>query len=72
MGADSGISFRFERITRAPNSLDAHRLIHWAEPEGLQTRTAMTLFRRYFELGEDISDPRFSPPPPRRPASMAR
>ena len=57
MGAESGISFRFERISRAPNSLDAHRLIHWAEPEGLQTRTAMTLFRRYFELGEDISDP---------------
>jgi predicted DsbA family dithiol-disulfide isomerase len=57
MGAESGISFRFERISRAPNSLDAQRLIHWAEPEGLQTRTAMALFRRYFELGEDISDP---------------
>ncbi len=56
MGAESGISFRFERITRAPNTLDAHRVIHWAEAEGLQTRTAMALFRRYFELGEDISD----------------
>jgi predicted DsbA family dithiol-disulfide isomerase len=57
MGAASGISFRFERIRRSPNTLDAHRLIRWAEPEGLQTRTAMALFRRYFELGEDISDP---------------
>ena len=57
MGAESGIAFNFDRITRAPNTLDAHRVIRWAEPDGLQTRTAMTLFRRYFELGQDISDP---------------
>ena len=57
MGAESGIAFRFDRITRAPNTLDAHRVIRWAEPEGLQTRTAMALFRRYFEEGEDVSDP---------------
>lgn len=57
MGAESGITYAFDRIARAPNSLDAHRLIHWAAPEGLQTRTAMAIFRRYFELGEDISDP---------------
>jgi predicted DsbA family dithiol-disulfide isomerase len=57
MGAASGITFRFDRIRRSPNTLDAHRVIRWAEPEGLQTRTAMALFRRYFELGEDVSDP---------------
>jgi predicted DsbA family dithiol-disulfide isomerase len=57
MGREVGIDFRFERIRRSPNTLDAHRVIRWAEPEGLQTRTAMALFRRYFELGEDISDP---------------
>ena len=51
MGREAGISFRFAEIRRAPNTLDAHRLIRWAEPEGLQTRTAMALFRRYFELG---------------------
>jgi predicted DsbA family dithiol-disulfide isomerase len=56
MGAESGIVFNFDRIVRAPNTLDAHRVIHWAGPEGLQTRTAMALFRRYFELGKDISD----------------
>jgi predicted DsbA family dithiol-disulfide isomerase len=56
MGRDAGLDFRFERITRAPNTLDAHRLIRWAAPESLQTRVAMVLFRRYFELGEDISD----------------
>ena len=57
LGREAGIDFRFDRIARAPNTLDAHRLIRWAEPEGLQTRTAMALFRRYFELGEDISRP---------------
>lgn len=57
MGAAVGISYRFDRIARTPNTLDAHRLIRWAQPEGLQTRTAMILFSRYFERGEDISDP---------------
>jgi predicted DsbA family dithiol-disulfide isomerase len=57
MGAEVGIAFHFDRIARAPNSLDAHRVIHWAAAEGLQTRTAMALFARHFEEGEDISDP---------------
>jgi predicted DsbA family dithiol-disulfide isomerase len=57
MGREVGLAFRFDLIRRAPSSLDAHRLIRWAEPEGLQTRTAMALFARYFEQGEDISDP---------------
>jgi predicted DsbA family dithiol-disulfide isomerase len=56
MGAEAGIAFRFDRIARAPNTLDAHRLIRWAGAEGVQTRAAMALFRRYFEAGEDISD----------------
>ena len=57
MGAEVGLAYRFDRITRTPSTLDAHRLVHWAAVENLQTRTAMELFRRYFELGEDISDP---------------
>jgi predicted DsbA family dithiol-disulfide isomerase len=57
MGRDVGLAYRFDLIRRAPNSLDAHRLIRWAEPEHLSTRTAMALFARYFEQGEDISDP---------------
>jgi len=56
MGAEAGIAFRFDRIARSPNTLDAHRLIRWAGAEGVQTRAAMALFRRYFEAGEDISD----------------
>ena len=57
VAAEAGLSLNFERIARAPNTLDAHRLIHWAEAEGAQTRVAMALFRRYFEAGEDLSDP---------------
>ncbi|MFQ8431457.1 DsbA family oxidoreductase [Amaricoccus sp. W119] len=56
MGAAIGIAFRFDRITRAPNTLDAHRLTRWAAAEDRQTLVADELFRRYFEEGEDISD----------------
>ncbi len=56
MGAEVGIQFRFGAITRSPNTLDAHRLIRWAAADHLQTRTALTLFARYFERGEDVSD----------------
>jgi predicted DsbA family dithiol-disulfide isomerase len=55
MGADVGIAYRFDRIARTPSTLDAHRLIRWAGER--QTGMAMELFRRYFELGEDISAP---------------
>lgn len=57
MGEAAGITFRFDRITLSPNSFDAHRLVRWAEPAALQTVVAGELFRRYFEEGEDISDP---------------
>ncbi len=54
--AAAGLAIDFRRIARAPNTLDAHRLIHWAAAGGAQTRVKMALFRRYFEVGEDISD----------------
>lgn len=53
---EAGVPVAFDRITRAPNTLDAHRLIRWAAAEGAQTRVAMALFARYFGEGEDISD----------------
>lgn len=55
--AAAGLKIDFDAIRRSPNTLDAHRLIHWAEAEGVQTPVQMALFRRYFEAGEDISDP---------------
>lgn len=52
----SGLDLKFERIARTPNTFDAHRLIRWAQAQGVQDRVADELFRRYFEQGADISD----------------
>lgn len=41
---------------RIPNTLDAHRLIHWAGIEGRQTAAVSTLFRANFTEGRDIGD----------------
>ncbi|WP_417248779.1 DsbA family oxidoreductase [Celeribacter sp.] len=43
-------------IKRTPNTLDAHRLIHWAGIEGMQTAAVSSLFRAYFHEGRDIGD----------------
>lgn len=43
-------------IRRTPSTLDAHRLIHWAGLEGVQTRVVAALFRAYFAEGRDIGD----------------
>lgn len=51
-----GLSINFEGIKRTPNTMDAHRLIHWAGIEDRQMAVAMNLFRAYFEEGRDISD----------------
>lgn len=54
---EAGLTLAFERIRRAPNTVDAHRLIRWAAAEDAQTPVAMELFRRYWQAGEDISEP---------------
>ena len=46
----------FERITRTPNTIDSHRLLHWAGQAGLQDAVVEVLFQRYFEEGADIGD----------------
>lgn len=52
----AGVDMNLDGNARAPNTLDAHRLIRWAAAEGAETSAAMALFRRYLALGEDISD----------------
>ena len=52
----AGISFDLPAIGRAPNTLDAHRLIHWAGLEGRQTLVVAALFRAYWCEGLDIGD----------------
>ena len=52
----AGLKIDFEAIQRTPNTLDAHRLIHWAGIEGRQTFVVSALFRAYFTEGRDIGD----------------
>jgi len=56
LGAEVGIPFAFDRIKRAPNTLDAHRLIRWAASAGAQAQIVDRLFRAYFVEGRDIGD----------------
>lgn len=51
---DTGLNINFEAMKRTPNTLDAHRLIHWAGIEGLQNNVVDALFTAYFEDGRDI------------------
>lgn len=53
---DAGIEMDLGAITRTPNTLDAHRLIHWAEVEGAQGAVVDALFEAYFREGRDIGD----------------
>lgn len=53
----AGIAFDLPAIRRTPNTLDAHRLIHWAGLEGRQTPVVSALFRAYWRDGRDIGDP---------------
>lgn len=52
----AGADFDLAAITRTPNTLDAHRLIHWAGLEGRQTPMVSALFRAYWREGRDIGD----------------
>ena len=52
----AGLKINFEGIEKTPNTLDAHRLIHWAGLEGRQTAIVSKLFKAYFVEGRDIGD----------------
>jgi predicted DsbA family dithiol-disulfide isomerase len=56
IGAEVGIEFDFDAISRSPNTLDAHRLIRWAAASGVQEEVVEGLFSAYFEHGRDIGD----------------
>ena len=59
VGAQVGIPFAFERITLQPNTLEAHRLIAWAQAQGDLGATAALverLFHAYFIDGEFLGD----------------
>lgn len=55
-GAELGVPYDFDAITRTPNTLDSHRLIRWAHTAGLQNEMAERLFMAYWAEGRDVGD----------------
>jgi predicted DsbA family dithiol-disulfide isomerase len=55
-GAELGVPYNFDAITRTPNTLDAHRLIRWAHTVERQHEAAERLFMAYWSEGEDVGD----------------
>lgn len=54
-GAEVGFTFGMANRSRIYNTFDAHRLLHWAENEGLQLALKEALFTAYFTHGENPS-----------------
>jgi predicted DsbA family dithiol-disulfide isomerase len=57
-GAKDGIHFKFDRITRMPNTMASHRLVRFAARSLKDDAMAERLFSGFFERGEDIGDVR--------------
>ena len=55
-GRGEGIEFNFDRMTRTPNTFDAHRVVWLAGERGVQDAVVEALFRAYFTEGRDLSD----------------
>lgn len=55
-GAAYGLAYRFEDIPVRANTLQAHRLIHWAQQGGDAQALVERLFVGQFQRGENVSD----------------
>jgi predicted DsbA family dithiol-disulfide isomerase len=53
---DEGLSYRPELVKRQPNTIDCHRLIHWADAKGKAAEMKQRLMELYFRDGGDLSD----------------
>jgi predicted DsbA family dithiol-disulfide isomerase len=58
LGREVGVNFNFDAIKVGPNTLDAHRLLHWALIEGreIQDKVVTALFKANFEDGRNVGD----------------
>ena len=56
VGETVGIPFAFNNIKVQPNTVNAHRLLHYAEQQGKQDAVAEVLFEAYFINGANLTD----------------
>lgn len=56
VGASVSVEFAFDRIARTPNTLDAHRLIWFAQQQDRQDNVVEELFHGYFTEGVNIGE----------------
>jgi len=54
--AAEGLTYAMDKISRQPNTLDAHRLIRWAEGKGKAAAMKQRLMDLYFTDGADLTD----------------
>ena len=54
--AEEGLIYRPELVKRQPNTIDCHRLIHWAEAKGKAAEMKQRLMELYFRDGGDLTD----------------
>ncbi|MGX7744980.1 DsbA family oxidoreductase [Rhodopseudomonas parapalustris] len=55
--AQEGLEYHPERVERQPNTIDCHRLIHWADAVGQGPAMKQRLMELYFRDGGDLTDP---------------
>jgi predicted DsbA family dithiol-disulfide isomerase len=56
VAAAEGLVYAADKIKRQPNTLDCHRLIHWAEAIGKAAAMKQKLMDLYFTQGADLTD----------------
>lgn len=54
--ASEGLTYAIDKISRQPNTLDAHRLIRWAGDIGKAAEMKQKLMDLYFTEGADLTD----------------
>jgi predicted DsbA family dithiol-disulfide isomerase len=53
---EEGLLYRPELVKRQPNTIDCHRLIHWADAAGKSAAMKQRLMELYFREGGDLTD----------------
>ena len=56
VGKEVGIDFAFDDITVQPNTVNAHRLMHYGAKHGREDAVAESLFRAYFQEGAVLTE----------------